>query len=169
MPTVEVRFPPLPTHVRTARLVAVAVARRAGVPGQVLDEVRLAVGEACSRAVDLHRRYAPQTPVVLGLCDDDGRFSATVRDAGPPPKTPPAAAADLRAGLAQLDHASLGAAVAPEAVRDPIADLFPVDVALAVIAGLVDEFEVDTTAADPAGTSVRMTWATVLPTQRTPA
>lgn len=168
MPTVEVRFPPLAAHVRTARLVAVAVARRSGVPGQVLDEVRLAVGEACSRAVDLHRRYAPQAPVLLGLCDDDGRFSATVRDAGPPPETEHTSAADLRDGLARMNHEALGAAVAPEALSDPITDLFPVDVTLAVIAGLVDEFTVDAAEPGAAGTTVRMTWATVLPGQRRP-
>ena len=54
MATVELRFSALPEHVRTARLVAAAVARRAGVDEAVLDEVRLAVGEACSRAVGLH-------------------------------------------------------------------------------------------------------------------
>ena len=38
-------------HVRTARLIAAAMARRSGVGEDVLDEVRLAVGEACARAV----------------------------------------------------------------------------------------------------------------------
>ena len=46
MPTVEVSFTALPAHVRTARLVALAVARRAGVTDDLLDEIRLAVGEA---------------------------------------------------------------------------------------------------------------------------
>lgn len=57
MATVRLGFSPAPAHVRTARLVAVAVARRAGVAEGLLDEVRLAVGEACSRAVALHRRH----------------------------------------------------------------------------------------------------------------
>ena len=57
MATVEVTFTPLPAHVRTARLVATAVARRSGVDEALLDEVRLAVGEACSRAVEAHRRH----------------------------------------------------------------------------------------------------------------
>jgi anti-sigma regulatory factor (Ser/Thr protein kinase) len=55
MATVELRFSALPEHVRTARLVAAAVARRAGVDEAVLDEVRLAVGEACTRAVGCTR------------------------------------------------------------------------------------------------------------------
>ena len=58
MATVEVSFTALPAHVRTARLVATAVARRSGVAEALLDEVRLAVGEACSRAVEAHR-YRP--------------------------------------------------------------------------------------------------------------
>ena len=59
MATVEVTFTPLPVHVRTARLVATAVARRSGVAESLLDEVRLAVGEACSRAVEAHQRHCP--------------------------------------------------------------------------------------------------------------
>ena len=55
MPTVEVSFTALPAHVRTARLVATAVARRSGVAESLLDEVRLAVGEACSRAVEAEK------------------------------------------------------------------------------------------------------------------
>jgi anti-sigma regulatory factor (Ser/Thr protein kinase) len=55
MPTVRLSFSPAAAHVRTARLVGVAVARRAGVPEELLEEVRLAIGEACSRAVALHR------------------------------------------------------------------------------------------------------------------
>ena len=38
-------------HVRVVRLVAAAFARRAGVDEEAIDEVRLAVGEACSMSV----------------------------------------------------------------------------------------------------------------------
>src|SRR6266700_916646 len=69
MPTVEVSFTPLPAHVRTARLVATAVARRSGVDEALLDEVRLAVGEACSRAVEAHRRHCPAEPVKIEMTD----------------------------------------------------------------------------------------------------
>ena len=41
MATVEVTFTPLPAHVRTARLVATAVARRSGVHESLLDEVAI--------------------------------------------------------------------------------------------------------------------------------
>ncbi|SDQ17643.1 ATP-binding protein [Quadrisphaera sp. DSM 44207] len=48
---VQLRFTALPEHVRTARLVTTAVARRTGLDDTALEGVRLAVGEACSRAV----------------------------------------------------------------------------------------------------------------------
>lgn len=51
MSTVALRFQPTAEHVRTARLIAVAAARRAGIDEERLDEVRLAVGEVCARAV----------------------------------------------------------------------------------------------------------------------
>ena len=84
MATVELRFSALPAHVRTARLVAAAVARRSGVDESVLDEVRLAVGEACSRAVHLHRRYCPGRPVLVTLVDDVDAFRVAVTDEAPP-------------------------------------------------------------------------------------
>src|SRR5919202_4999539 len=83
MATVELRFSALPEHVRTARLVAAAVARRAGVDESVLDEVRLAVGEACSRAVGLHQRNRPTAPVTVTLIQETDRFSIEVTDQVP--------------------------------------------------------------------------------------
>src|ERR1700723_1927403 len=83
MATVEVAFTPLPAHVRTARLVATAVARRSGVDEALLDEVRLAVGEACSRAVEAHRRHCPAEPIRIELTDQDQRFVVTVSDHAP--------------------------------------------------------------------------------------
>lgn len=80
MATVELAFSPLPVHVRTARLIVTAVARRSGVEEELLDEVRLAVGEACSRAVEAHRMHCPDRPVRLELRDDNGRFEVVVND-----------------------------------------------------------------------------------------
>jgi hypothetical protein len=81
MATVEVTFTPLPAHVRTARLVATAVARRSGVPETLLDEVRLAVGEACSRAVEAHRLHCPAEPVRIALTGQEDRFEIEVINA----------------------------------------------------------------------------------------
>ena len=93
MATVEVTFPPLPAHVRTARLVATAVARRSGIDESLLDEVRLAVGEACSRAVEAHRKYCPGQPIRVVLSDDGERFEVVVTDAAPAERRHPRATA----------------------------------------------------------------------------
>jgi serine/threonine-protein kinase RsbW len=142
MATVEVAFTPLPAHVRTARLVATAVARRSGVDEALLDEVRLAVGEACSRAVEVHRRHCPAEPVRIEMTDQGERFVVVVRDAAPtiPAPAPP------------------GAQGAP-AVEAPNGDdgalAIPSGFGLAVISGLADDVRVSSTSS---GVSVRMSW-----------
>ena len=84
MATVELLLSPLPVHVRTARLVSVAAARRAGLGAEPLDELRLAVGEACSRAVAAARRSTRLTqPVQLLLRDDATGLTVEVVDRGP--------------------------------------------------------------------------------------
>ena len=150
MPTVEVSFTALPAHVRTARLIALAVARRAGVDEQLLDEVRLAVGEACSRAVNVHQGSAVEAPIVMSLSDEQDRFSVEVIDRGPLEAT--GAGADLE----DLDPQALTDSGGAD--PDPIADLLPPGFGLAVISGLVEDVSVTS---DGDGTSVRMTWPAV--------
>lgn len=82
MPTVELRFAPSAEHVRTARLVAAAVARRMGVDPVRLDEVRLAVGEACARAVRRCQAGGVHRAVELGIDDVGVVLHATVTDWG---------------------------------------------------------------------------------------
>ena len=69
MSTVHLAFSPDPAYVRTVRLVAAAVARRAGVPDELLDEVRLAIGEACTRAVAIHRRHGMSDLIDVAMSD----------------------------------------------------------------------------------------------------
>jgi anti-sigma regulatory factor (Ser/Thr protein kinase) len=71
MATVRLEFSPEPAHVRTVRLVGVAVARRAGVADDQLDEVRLAIGEACARAVARHQRLGIRDSVQVAFSDGD--------------------------------------------------------------------------------------------------
>lgn len=152
MATVEVTFTPLPVHVRTARLVATAVARRSGVAESLLDEVRLAVGEACSRAVEAHLRHCPAEPIRVALTDDGEQFEVVVTDAVPDAG---------HAAAAGDGHSAIPAAVPPGldtsfAIVDGEAPLrLPDGVGLAVIAGLADDVRV--ASAGP-GTSVTMSW-----------
>ncbi|MFF5900334.1 ATP-binding protein [Streptomyces argenteolus] len=142
MPTVELRFSAQPEHVRTARLVAAAVARRAGVDEAVLDEVRLAVGEACSRAVGLHRSHDISAPVSVVLTEEEKAFSIEVGDGL------------LASGAEASGPGSPGGAGPDEA--EPEADSED-EMGLAVISGLVDDVEV---LAGPDGGVIRMTWPT---------
>jgi anti-sigma regulatory factor (Ser/Thr protein kinase) len=77
--TVTLRLPPSAAHVRTARLIAAAMARRSGVGEEILDEVRLAVGEACARAVRMQERQGVAGPVTVEF-GESGRFRVSVVD-----------------------------------------------------------------------------------------
>jgi anti-sigma regulatory factor (Ser/Thr protein kinase) len=140
MAVVELSFTPLPAHVRTARLIATAIARRADVEPDVVDEVRLAVGEACSRAVQLHQSHGDARPVRLTLSVERGRYEVVVIDA-----------VDVDAQPASLDDLDLSR-------HDPSADgeSLPPGIGLAVILGLVDT--VDVVSAPGGGTEVHMSW-----------
>lgn len=148
MATVEVTFTPLSAHVRTARLVATAVARRSGVPDALLDEVRLAVGEACSRAVEAHQAACPAEPVRVALTDQAGRFQVEVVNNGRSPAQPQAEA-EPGAGPIESPPDPLGPRGAGAGT------LVPAGFSLAVIAGLADDVQISET---PTGTSVRMSW-----------
>jgi anti-sigma regulatory factor (Ser/Thr protein kinase) len=149
MATVEMSFTPLPVHVRTARLVATAVARRSGVEEALLDEVRLAVGEACSRAVEAHQAQCPDEPVRVELTGANGRFEVVVTDAaeigqddGSSPSAQPAGwpapGSSVPNGTNPADHPGP-----------------PQGLGLAVIAGLADDVQFART---PAGLSIKMSW-----------
>jgi serine/threonine-protein kinase RsbW len=156
MATVEVTFTPLPVHVRTARLVATAVARRSGVAESLLDEVRLAVGEACSRAVEAHQRHCPGQPIRVSLTDDGEQFQVVVTDAvqGSEHDLPAGVSLPAGSGAAGGNGATLGVDFeVPPGGSVPLR--LPEDVGLAVIAGLADDVRI---ASAGQGTSVTMIW-----------
>jgi anti-sigma regulatory factor (Ser/Thr protein kinase) len=102
MGLVELRFPPVAGHVRTARLVASAVARRCGFGEERSDGVRLAVGEACARAVRRSESCGVTTPVVLRIDDaGPGLRVDVVDDSSAEPREEPVVLAILE-GLADL-------------------------------------------------------------------
>jgi anti-sigma regulatory factor (Ser/Thr protein kinase) len=116
--------------------VVVAAARRAGLDDGLVDELRLALGEACSRAVGLHARHAPGVPVKVTVDDRPGSLVVTVVDAGP------------AAGPAPGD-------LTEEMLEDGLDELVDPDVALAVLTGLLDSVEIQPTAE---GTTITMHW-----------
>ncbi len=165
MATVRLSFSPYPAHVRTARLVGVAVARRAGVADATLDEVRLAIGEACSRAVALHRRHGLSDLIMVELRDDD-HFTVRVTDRAP---RDGAARSSTPAGLVHVSEGGAAVALRVDDVdvfgrtEDEIDAMNEEDVAvgmgLTLLAGLVEELSVRA-APSGFGTEVEMSWPT---------
>jgi anti-sigma regulatory factor (Ser/Thr protein kinase) len=140
MATVRLSFSPAPVHVRTARLVGVAVARRAGVAEHLLDDVRLAIGEACTRAVALHRQYGLADPVLVEM-SDGGRYAVRVIDRAP---------VDAGIGLPVLGIDEL----ANESLTD---EALTTGVGFALITAFVEDLQVRPVDVG-IGTEVRMTW-----------
>jgi anti-sigma regulatory factor (Ser/Thr protein kinase) len=151
MATVEVTFTPLPAHVRTARLVAAAVARRSGVDEALLNEVRLAVGEARSRAVEAHQRHCPAEPVRMEMTDQGERFVVVVSDHAP-------AASGSSASLGANGNGA-GPRGLVEVAHEEDGGMIPAGFGLAVISGLADDVHVSSTSA---GVSVRMSWPSAI-------
>jgi serine/threonine-protein kinase RsbW len=161
MATVEVAFTPLPAHVRTARLVATAVARRSGVDEELLDEVRLAVGEACSRAVEAHRRHCPAEPVRIEMTDLGERFEVIVRDSVPsaPATQATANGSPLNGDSVNGGSANGAASASTDSAETVNAAPIPAGFGLAVISGLADDVRISATGS---GVSIRMTWPAAL-------
>ncbi len=140
MSTVRLSFSPAPVHVRTARLVGVAVARRAGVAEELLDEVRLAIGEACTRAVALHRQYGLPDLVLVEM-SDEGSYTVRVIDRAP-----------IEAGL------GIAALPPDELTYEGLTDeALTVGVGFALLAGFVEDLQVRPVDVG-IGTEVRMVW-----------
>ncbi|MDA8370185.1 MAG: ATP-binding protein [Nocardiopsaceae bacterium] len=168
MAPVQLTISALPAHVRMARLMATAVARRAGIAESTLDEIRLAVGEACSRAVEAHRAHCPSQPIQLDLIDSAGpRSSSTAQDersnpAAAPHNGHPAHRFEVvvsdKAPAKESAYANGSSGVAPSLGEHTppggVSGLSP-DVGLAVIVGLADEVSIEPCAE---GTVVRMSW-----------
>jgi anti-sigma regulatory factor (Ser/Thr protein kinase) len=140
---VELRFPPTPGHVRTARLVAVAVARRAHLDEDRLDELRLAVGEACARAVRRCQIADCSAAVVLTVDDSGPGLVVEVTDAAP----------------AQVGEGWMGDQEEPSAgdQKEPLALDRTESVVLALLRGLADAGEVFDGGGGSGG-RVRMEW-----------
>jgi len=119
-----------PALVRTVRLVAAAVARRTGQDEEFVEEVRLAVGEACALMIGpeteaVTPRPVAGEPVVVTMRLND-RLHVAVASSGP-----------------------------VSVVDEPSSDIDGVE-PWALLRGLIEDFEIDQ---DAAGTRLSMSWA----------
>ena len=145
--TVRFAFTPAAAYVRAARLVAADVASHAGLAPGLLDEVRQAVGEACTRAVLRHRDCGIDDLVRIEFSIGD-RFIAKITDN----------ARDLRAKsesrLASAGYRSGARANEHDEIEE---DTLSEEMTLIVLGGLVEDLVV--TGPDrERGTTVTMSW-----------
>jgi anti-sigma regulatory factor (Ser/Thr protein kinase) len=80
MATSSLSIAPRTDHVRVARMVACAEARRIGLSDDAVEEVRLAVGEAVGRAVIRHAGARSEDPVTMRMIDSESGLVIEVED-----------------------------------------------------------------------------------------
>ncbi|MFC7482259.1 ATP-binding protein [Luedemannella flava] len=146
-------FSPDPAYMRTVRLVVAAVARRAGLGADAVEEIRLATAEACARAVARHRAHRISTPIEVSMSDGD-RFTVRVTDHGPP---------EPGIGL----RYSKGAGVVVNDLNDDDIpdDEVTADMSFVLLKGLVADLKIAHGSAS-AGTEVFMSWPVNRPVGR---
>jgi anti-sigma regulatory factor (Ser/Thr protein kinase) len=119
----EVEFPPKPEYVGVARHVAAALARMEGMADDVVDDVRLAVSEACTNAATMTGRVDPGAAVAFRASVGADGFRVEVLDRGPGPRDD-AEASD------------------PDSEVDSLEFSFESDLSLPLLRGLVDDLQV---------------------------
>jgi anti-sigma regulatory factor (Ser/Thr protein kinase) len=81
---VELEIPARSAYVAVVRLALASLARAAGLDEEVVDDLKIAVGEACTNAVLSHEASGSEAPVTVTWSDDDGdRLIVEVGDRGP--------------------------------------------------------------------------------------
>jgi anti-sigma regulatory factor (Ser/Thr protein kinase) len=73
---------PDPMLVPTARMFAATVARQLGAPEDSVLDLKIAVSEACTNAVQAHQTRGVEAPVRLRVEEDDNVLVYEVEDAG---------------------------------------------------------------------------------------
>jgi serine/threonine-protein kinase RsbW len=81
---VEIEIPSRSVYVGVVRLALAALARSAGLREESVDDLRIAVGEACANAVIVNEETAPDVPVKVHWSHEDARVIVEVEGAGHP-------------------------------------------------------------------------------------
>jgi serine/threonine-protein kinase RsbW len=82
MDTYILEIDPDPKLVPTARMFAATVARQLGCPEDSVLDVKIAVSEACTNAVQAHQDKGVNSPIRLTVEEDGPNVSYEVRDVG---------------------------------------------------------------------------------------
>ena len=93
-PSVRLAVAPEPRLLGTVRLVVATAARRVGLDEEQIEDLKVAVSEACALSIHSMRDAGMVQPVEVDLYEDEGRFAIEVRDRAPEDGHPGAGAAD---------------------------------------------------------------------------
>lgn len=82
MPTVELEIPPGSAYVAVVRLAMSSLARAAGLSDDAVEDLKMALSEACANAVLANEERAPSEPVGVRWTEDPDRIVIQVADRG---------------------------------------------------------------------------------------
>ena len=90
MADVEIGIPPRSAYVAVVRLAVAALARQTGLNEDDVDNLRIAVSEACTTAVLAHEAGGTEEPIVVRWHDTDDRLVVEIEDSAAPSRDDPA-------------------------------------------------------------------------------
>ncbi|MGH2702975.1 MAG: ATP-binding protein [Actinomycetota bacterium] len=82
MSQVEIEIPSRSVYVGVVRLALASLARSAGMGEEAVDDLRIAVGEACANAVIANEEASPDSPVSVSWSHEDEQVVIEVGDRG---------------------------------------------------------------------------------------
>jgi serine/threonine-protein kinase RsbW len=81
-PEISLEIPPRSPYVGVVRLAISALARTSGFTEEQVEDLKIAVSEACANAVIAHEEAGSQDTVSVSYADDGGRVVIEVGDRG---------------------------------------------------------------------------------------
>ena len=81
-PVVSLEIPPRSPYVGVVRLTVAALARNAGLDETLVEDLRIAVSEACANAVIANEEAGSSEAVVVDWLEEEGRLVVEVGDRG---------------------------------------------------------------------------------------
>lgn len=82
MTTVELEIPPRSAYVGVVRLTLSSLARTSGLDENGVEELKMAVSEACANAVLANEEAGSDEPVTIRYTSDTGTLTVLVQDRG---------------------------------------------------------------------------------------
>jgi serine/threonine-protein kinase RsbW len=82
MPTVDLEIPSRTPYVGVARLAVASLGRRAGLDEDSVDDLKIAVSEACTNAVMSNETAQVEAPVMVSWIEEPGHVVIEVGDRG---------------------------------------------------------------------------------------